>query len=119
METTKEEYDIVYKRIKDSMEYMHSTIDDKDITRLVDKHFSIFLNKAEESAITDVIIQNFAENHGYKGEGELPNGNLLCWEIQIIACNFSDKTIRKNHFDRWYSPKYYTQIMNIIGSKKL
>lgn len=119
METTKEEYDKVYTRIKDRMEYINSTLDHEYITQLVDKHFSIFLNKAEESAIIEIIIQNFKENHGYTGEGQLPNSNLLCWEIQIIACDFSDKTIREKHFNKWYSPKYYTQILKIIGSKKL
>ena len=119
METTKEEYAAMYNRIKNRMEYMNSTTDDEHITQLVDKHFSIFLNDAEESAIVELILQNFKENHGYTGEGKLPNGNLLCWEIQVIACDFSDKSIRENHFNRWYSPNYYTQILKIIGSKKL
>ena len=118
METTKEEYATMYNRIKNRMEYTNSTLED-DISQLVDKHFSIFLNNAEESAIVELILQNFKENHGYTGEGKLPNGNLLCWEIQIIACDFSDKSIRENHFKKWYSPTYYTQIMKIIGSKKL
>lgn len=120
METTKEEYAVMYNRIKNRMEYTNSIITDEEhITQLVDKHFSIFLNDAEESAIVELILQNFKENHGYTGEGKLPNGNLLCWEIQVIACDFSNKTIRENHFARWYSPKYCIQIINIIGSKKL
>jgi hypothetical protein len=78
-----------------------------------------FLNNAEKSAIRQLIIQNYIENHGYSGAGELPNGNLLCWEMQIICCNWNDKTISKDHIENWYAPAIHHAIETIKGSKKL
>jgi hypothetical protein len=117
METTKEEYQAMYQRIDQLMQYTENK--HEFITTQVEKHFAEFLNKAEQDAITTLIIQNYKENHGYSGDGILPNGNLLCWEIQVIACNWSDKTIIKSHMDKWYTPEYCTQIANIIKTKKL
>jgi len=53
------------------------------------------------------------------GEGKLPNGNLLCWEIQIIACHHSNNDISKFHMEKWYTPQIHNEIKNIIGSKRL
>jgi hypothetical protein len=118
MEPTKEEYNHMYQKIEEHMRFKNKEYTKETIDQLVDKHFSIFLNEAEQQAIIEIIIKNFKENHGYT-EGELlPNGNRICWEIQIIACN-SMKNINKPHIEKWYTQDYCSQIANIIQSKRL
>jgi hypothetical protein len=118
MEPTKEEYNKIYKRTLDRFRNRNEVYTDESIEQIVNKHFSNFLNKSEQQAIEEVIIQNFKENNGYT-DGLLPNGNRLCWEIQIIACKWADTDVRKNHMEKWYTQYYTNQIANIIKSKRL
>jgi hypothetical protein len=130
MEPTKEEYNHMSQKIEKRMRFKKENYTKETIDQLVDKHFSIFLNKAEQQAIIKIIIQNFKENHGYtEGQPLLPNGNRIYWEIQIIACDRSTpfisapeggmKTINKLHMEKWYTQDYCSQIANIIKSKRL
>jgi len=124
MEPTQEEYDEMIEFVKSSMKYNNHfpnmDNDDKQqyIKQRVDKHFIEFLNNAEKSAIEELIINNFKENHGYSGTGYLPTENLLCWEIQIVVSHYN-KFRSKEHMEKWYTQKYYNQLASIIKSKKL
>jgi hypothetical protein len=118
MEPTQEEYNDMYQNIEKRMRFKNEQYTREMIELLVDKHFSIFLNKAEQQAIEELIIENFKENHGYREGQTLPNGNRMCWEIQIIACE-SMKNINKSHMEKWYTQDYCSQIENIIKSKRL
>jgi len=84
----------------------------------VDKNFIEFLNNAEKNRIKELIINNFKENHGYSGTGNLPTGNLLSWEIQVVVSHYN-KFISKEYMEKWYSQEYYNQLASIIKSKKL
>jgi hypothetical protein len=118
MKPTKEEYDYMYKKMEEHMHFKNEKYTKELIDQLVDEHFSIFLNKAEQQAIIEIIIKNFKENHGYTKGKVLPNGNQICWEIQIIACN-DFKNVNKTHMEKWYTQQYCSQITNIIQSKRL
>ena len=125
MDYTQEEYDEIFEFVESSMKYnehLYSNMDKDDkqkfIKEKVDKHFIEFLNNAEKHAIEELIINNFKENHGYSGTGNLPTKNLLCWEIQIVVSHYN-KFISKEHLEKWYTQEYYNQLASIIKSKKL
>ena len=127
MKPTTEEYNKMYKKIEGRMRFKNEEYTKETIDQLVDEHFSIFLNEAEQQAIIEIIIKNFKENHGYtEDQPLLPNGNRICWEIQIIDCDSSTsapfggmKNINKDHMKKWYTQDYCSQIANIIKSKRL
>jgi hypothetical protein len=125
MEYTQEEYDEMVSSIEERMNYYadrYSNMDKDEkqqfIKQRVDKHFIEFLNNAEQQAIEELIIANFKENHRYSGTGNLPSGNLLGWEIQIVVSHYN-KFICKEHMEEWYTQEYYNQLASIIKSKKL
>ena len=118
MKPTKEEYNHMSQKIEERMRFKKENYTKESIEQLVDKHFSIFLNEAEQQAIIEIIIKNFKENHGYMEDKVLPNGNRICWEIQIIACE-PMKNNNKSHMEKWYTQDYCSQIANIIQSKRL
>ena len=125
MDPTQEEYDEMFSffetRVNNySHVYSNMNKDEKQdfINQQVEKHFTLFLNNAEKNAIEQLIIENFKENHGYSGTDELPNGYLLCWEIQIVVSHYN-KFISKEHMKKWYSQEYYNQLASIIKCKKL
>ena len=124
MEYTQEEYDEIFEFVQSSIKYHpHLSNMDNDkkqqyIKQAVDKHFIEFLNNAEKRAIEKLIINNFKKNHGYSGTGNLPTGNLLCWEIQIVVSHYN-KFRSKEHMEKWYTQEYYNQLASIIKSKKL
>lgn len=125
MDPTQQEYDEMFSFFETRMNYnshLYSNMnkDEKQhfINGKVQNHFTLFLNKAEENAIEQLIIENFKENHGYSGIDKLPTGNLLCWEIQIVVSHYN-KFISRDHMEKWYSQEYYNQLASIIKSKKL
>jgi hypothetical protein len=125
MEPTQEEYDEMSLFIEERMDryndiYSNMNKDQKQqiIKEKVDKHFCQFLNNAEKHAIEELIIENFKENHGYSGTGNLPTGNLLSWEIQVVVSHYN-RFISKEHMEKWYSQKYYNQLASTIRYKKL
>jgi len=124
MEYTQEEYDEIFEFVESSMKYnnhlpnMDNDAKQQYIKQKVDKHFIEFLNNAEKHVIKELIINNFKENHGYSGSENLPTGNLLCWEIQIVVSHFN-KFISKEHMEKWYTQEYYNQLASIIKCKKL
>ena len=112
MDYTQEEYDEIFEFVESSMKY------NEHLYSNMDKHFIEFLNNAEKHAIEELIINNFKENYGYSGTGNLPTKNLLCWEIQIVVSHYN-KFISKEHMEKWYTQEYYNQLASIIKSKKL
>lgn len=107
---TREEYNKVYNRISKYKEYSNSLL---DIDILVKQ---TFFRVSEQSR---KIINNRTIRKPMDTEGKLPNGNLLCWEIQIIACHHSNNDISKFHMEKWNTPQIHNEIKNIIGSKRL
>jgi hypothetical protein len=131
MQPTQQEYDEIAKKIETHMEYyidIYSKMDEDKkqqyIQEKVEKHFREFLNNSEKEKITELIIQNFKENHGYIDEVDetdepvLPTGNLTCKEIPVVVSHFN-KFFDKEHMEKWYSQYYYNQLASIIKSKKL
>ena len=125
MDPTQEEYDKMFSFFETRMNnysHLYSNMDKDEkqqfINAKVQNHFTLFLNNAEQHVIEELIIQNFKENHGYSGTDELPNGNLLCWEIQVVVSHYN-KFISNDHMKKWYSQEYYNQLASIIKSKKL
>jgi len=115
-----EEYNIQYSRIRDHLAYIrHPECNNKDfIDSRVRYHFSMFLNNYEREYVKQLILENYNETFGYISGINLPNGNTIDWEIELVVSSAKTKCINE-HMNKYYSQEYKDKFYNIIQSKKI